>query len=680
MNKKSIFRRGLYGFDLVACGIVMLFTFHTMIKIHNPWIYLLLYAVLLRANLSLMLYRHEKKPLWSILLFLLLNTVSLANVFEHEFWNISRTICIAFKTTIKNINPDFWMKEGNLITGCFVLLITLIFIMTPICFYFSSRIKKSLVNNKANWKDVFGAFLFRDGFGKKYLAFVALFIAAYILGSGMDFIISFFGTLIIPQVAYCLINRYCVNKPKKWEYVILSAALLIFFLSQEYINSARISMLIVAVLAVLAVAIIMYLRTHKPFLAIGAFLSVAFVLPLLTIGYNVFVCTYCSRYQLYSDEYIRTGVMIVKGDKGFGIRDRYGIIIEPKYERISPYDWEKQYVKVSTGKGDIVIQLPNMKVIHSYSTIDHKLQSYLYEKTFKFLDDDSYNIYDARMIVMETETGKVRGMVCSDCSYDTVPESKYTYSYPEISGLIKPISVLAAMEYGKLKIADMVSTDKSKISVADALVDNNEETTYKSVKKTFGDRADLLWKTFEKMCYYVDYNNKIDGIDSIKPIEYEFYEDYNKYPETELHDLSVGYARPATSLQMMRFYNSLLTNDGFQRDIKIFETLDGYTAHVYPKFSENNVAAIRRVMERQTDKYGKGLCKDIAGYASIINDIPDNYSFVQFCGYYPLTNPKYTFIVSFRVGYPVPNMDMVYRAASDIAAYLSKNMKSAGEK
>lgn len=65
-------RKILFAIDLLFCLAVAIFTWHNALIRYPFEIWAVLFMLLLRANATVMLYRHEKRSVWPVLLFALI--------------------------------------------------------------------------------------------------------------------------------------------------------------------------------------------------------------------------------------------------------------------------------------------------------------------------------------------------------------------------------------------------------------------------------------------------------------------------------------------------------------------------------------------------------------------------------------------------------------------------------
>ena len=118
------------------------------------------------------------------------------------------------------------------------------------------------------------------------------------------------------------------------------------------------------------------------------FLLAAVVVPVLSLGYNPYSAMEASR---SGDEFVgyrhgEKGLMWVRSSKGFGLRDRYGIIIPAQYTQIEFLDNMKPYVKVKEGTNEWGLYDIERK---EYITTEYYENIELYGKNIIRLQKDS---------------------------------------------------------------------------------------------------------------------------------------------------------------------------------------------------------------------------------------------------------------------------------------------------
>ena len=128
--------------------------------------------------------------------------------------------------------------------------------------------------------------------------------------------------------------------------MIISASILFIF-GQYEINMCRLVLLLFS-LALTAIVMMRFaISTRKFWTSAAVYVMVAIILPILSIGYNPYSVLEAGRVMHYDDyEYSPNGLMLVKGKDGYGIRDRYGLILPAEYDWIEHLIPSKPYCKV----------------------------------------------------------------------------------------------------------------------------------------------------------------------------------------------------------------------------------------------------------------------------------------------------------------------------------------------
>ncbi|WP_300909978.1 penicillin-binding transpeptidase domain-containing protein [uncultured Bacteroides sp.] len=206
-----------------------------------------------------------------------------------------------------------------------------------------------------------------------------------------------------------------------------------------------------------------------------------------------------------------------------------------------------------------------------------------------------------QVIVMEVQTGEIKASVGSD-------------SILQESGLVRIASLLAALETKAVKLSDTIDVDDGVLAIGkDTLYDHNWHrggygkitmeqgfgvasniTNYKMVKKAFGS-GQAFAEALAKYGYQVK--------------------------DTSLVYNPLGYGILTTPLQNLTFFNSIAVSN----------------------------TAIKQVLEYSvTDGLAKPAQSDrvkVAGATGTIQ-LPNGEYAVEFCGYFPADNPKYSVIVT----------------------------------
>ena len=239
------------------------------------------------------------------------------------------------------------------------------------------------------------------------------------------------------------------------------------------------------------------------------------------------------------------------------------------------------------------------------STIDSTLQV----KATSILENklSELNALSGQAIVMEVQTGHIKAMVELERKDSADYQPCENFSQAHKSALMQPISILAALETGKIKLTDTVDVGDGiyickgdtikdhnwhrggygKITIKQGLASSSEIAVYKAMEMAFNGCT---------QAYY----------DQLKEI---------------------GMSNFSTPLQMLTAYNSIANN----------------------RNNQANIDSLKRALEYVvTDGLGQPAKSDkvqVAGKTGTVQ-LEDGSYIVEFCGYFPTNAPKYSIIVS----------------------------------
>ena len=242
---------------------------------------------------------------------------------------------------------------------------------------------------------------------------------------------------------------------------------------------------------------------------------------------------------------------------------------------------------------------PTKQKVEQVSTIDSTLQI----KVDSILQNklSELNATIGQAIVMEVQTGEIKASVSSDSIFQE-------------SGLVRTASLLAALETKAIKLSDTVDVGNGILAIGkDTLYDHNWHrggygkitveqgfglasniANYKIVKKAF-ENEQAFTEALTKYGYQVKYTSLV----------------YNP----------LGYGIITTPLQNLTFFNSIAKSN----------------------------TAIKQALEYSvSDRLAKPAQSDkvkVAGATGTIQLSNGEYA-VEFCGYFPADNPKYSIIVT----------------------------------
>ena len=298
------------------------------------------------------------------------------------------------------------------------------------------------------------------------------------------------------------------------------------------------------------------------------------------------------------------------------------------------------------------------------STIDSTLQTNATAILGSKLSE--INAQSGQVIVMEVQSGQIKALVGLTRKDSTNYQSCENFSVWQSTGLMHPISLLAALETGKVKLSDKVDTGNGiyqihgrelkdhnwhrggygELTVQEGLAVGSNIATYKTMEKAFGDNPQTFFDLLADMSYGKP--DSINGIASLQPY---------KITEKNITWNCIGYEQLISPIQVLTFYNAI-ANNGKMIQPQLYK--DSVVVINPQMASRASIDSLKQALVFNiTDGFGQPAKSDkttVAGKQGTIVVSTDNgntvYS-VEFCGYFPTDNPKYSIIVSInKTGLP----------------------------
>ena len=316
------------------------------------------------------------------------------------------------------------------------------------------------------------------------------------------------------------------------------------------------------------------------------------------------------------------------------------------------------------------------------STIDTTLQT----KVDSILQNKMSEIgaISGQAIVMEVQTGEIKAMVGNSISQE--------------SGLIRTASLLAALETGKVKLSDTIDVGEGvymvhkrelldhnwhrggygKLTTLQGLMVNSHIANYKNIERAF-EEEQVYFDLLNRMSYGQPEN--IEGLDDLKASHFITPND-SGWSNTSLAWFCIGYNQQISPIQMLTFYNAI-ANEGKMVKPTLYK---GETEVINPQIaSKANIDSLQMALVKVvTEGLGKPAQSEkvqVAGVSggSQLSTDEDNsegrvntiYS-VEYCGYFPAENPKYSIIVSMnKIGLPASGGLMAGSVFKEIVDYMN---------
>lgn len=313
------------------------------------------------------------------------------------------------------------------------------------------------------------------------------------------------------------------------------------------------------------------------------------------------------------------------------------------------------------------------------STLQVNVNSILEEKLSEI------NAQSGQVIVMEVQTGQIKALVGLTRKDSANYQPCENFSVWQSTGLMHPISLLAALETGKVKLSDKVDTGNGiyqvhgrelkdhnwhrggygELTAQEGLAASSNIAIYKTMEKAFGNNPQSYFDLLANMSYGKP--DSINGIVSLQPY---------KITEKNITWNCIGYEQLISPIQVLTFYNAI-ANDGKMVQPQLYK--DSVVV-INPQIADKaNIDSLKLALAYNvTDGLGQPAKSDkttVAGKQGTIVVSTDNgntvYS-VEFCGYFPTDNPKYSIIVSInKTGLPASGGLM----AGDVFKKIIVNLK-----
>lgn len=218
---------------------------------------------------------------------------------------------------------------------------------------------------------------------KVFLIFLLLLEVACICA--LDYsLASVIMVMVFPLAFYTMGCRIAGKDIVYCDVLMIISASVLFIWGQYEINMYRLVLLLLSLALTSIVMMRFAISTRKYWTAAAVYVMVAVILPILSIGYNPYSVMEAGRVIHYDDyRYSPNGLMMVKGKDGYGIRDRYGLILPAEYDWIEHLIPSKPYCKVKKDEYWLIYDIERQELLSEEQFTDviqcgdlaYKLQS-----------------------------------------------------------------------------------------------------------------------------------------------------------------------------------------------------------------------------------------------------------------------------------------------------------------
>ena len=308
------------------------------------------------------------------------------------------------------------------------------------------------------------------------------------------------------------------------------------------------------------------------------------------------------------------------------------------------------------------------------STIDSTLQTNATAILESKLSE--INAQSGQVIVMEVQSGQIKALVGLTRKDSANYQSCENFSVWQSTGLMHPISLLVALETGKVKLSDKVDTGNGiyqvqgrelkdhnwhrggygELTVQEGLATSSNIAIYKTMEKAFGNNPQSYFNLLANMSYGKP--DSITGIANLKPAHIVTPKD-NNWAKSDFAWSSIGYNQQISPIQILTFYNAIANNGKMIQPQLYKDSVVVINPQIASRASIDSLkkALVFNITDGlgQHAKSDKVLVAGMQGTSSLSTneDSTKGMYAVEFCGYFPTDNPKYSIIVSInKTGLP----------------------------
>lgn len=301
--------------------------------------------------------------------------------------------------------------------------------LLPLVAYIVTLLRGKLVRTDISLADTFGAILWHDTRARAYSALMLATITVLYAGLAMYAPMCVFACFAAPALCYYILARYYGIRARKLGLMV--AAMVVFYFAQPTTGLLRIALLAASLAAVAYMCSRFYRERKELLLSVAATVFLGVLLPSMAIGYNQYTCLNYGRAGYFPLKGYR-GIFYVRSSEGFGLRNRYGLLVEPRYGWPMPHRnnwlaWGDELELLRNGYCTLYDVLNNS--FRQDDAINHELQDSICAVVNRHLDDFNYDRDDRIEVrVREYATGKEISHVKAEKSgeytdYDYSPET-----------------------------------------------------------------------------------------------------------------------------------------------------------------------------------------------------------------------------------------------------------------
>lgn len=170
-----------------------------------------------------------------------------------------------------------------------------------------------------------------------YIAFIGLFLVAFVLGFRNVYLLKFIGFITFPPIFYAILAKAVgVRCVPTYDTVLMSMCGVVYWYCPELNQTPRVIVLAVTVLICLIISVRLSYKSSSMFTGVSLFIGTTVILCPLLSGMNPYVVTDAKHTRLYMKKPgACNGLYVTDNYDGVcGLRSRYGEILPMKYSTI----------------------------------------------------------------------------------------------------------------------------------------------------------------------------------------------------------------------------------------------------------------------------------------------------------------------------------------------------------
>lgn len=189
----------------------------------------------------------------------------------------------------------------------------------------------------------------------RYLTFVIPVALCLFVGADHRLVAKTVVLTVVPPILYALLSRWCGVKPLTRHAVSLGVCGSLYSLVFTAPGWLKVITLSVSILLAVYVAIDLALRSRSYVVGVVQLLIPTVVVAPLTLGLNPYVVVGADRVRYSADRfYANNGHFIIEKNGKLGLRDRYGLILQPDYDRFESLDKPRRYISTYQNTGSMI--------------------------------------------------------------------------------------------------------------------------------------------------------------------------------------------------------------------------------------------------------------------------------------------------------------------------------------